>query len=507
MSTKNCIIYCRVSSKEQVEGTSLETQEQRCLEYAKRMDWQVAQIFNEQGESAKTADRTEFNKAINFCTKKQNTVDVFLVYKLDRFARNTEDHIVVRGILQKSGTELKSVTEHTDNTPIGRAMENIAAVFAELDNSTRAERSKSGMIARVKEGKWCWPPPLGYHKLAMGKGTNITPDPDIAPLITRAFEEYAKGIYTYRELAEYMAKKGLRTKHNKQPTFQMMDKIIHNPAYMGKIVAFGEEIEGAFDPLIDEPTFNVCQNIVDGKKHKAKPRSMNNPEFPLRGFVRCGQCQKKITASKSTGRRGKKYAYYHHSTKDKCPLCRSIPKPIFEQMFIEYLDSLTPNEEYLVLFKQAVMDIWQSNYKQFNSSNAKVNNEIARLDDERQKVFDMHRNGTYSDEDFQQQKNVIDERIKQKRSQLETCWSDEVNMDVAMEYSLNFITNASKIWLEADYKEKIQLQGSTFPSGIEFDGERYRTADISLIYKLKETPLAEKSLLVARRGIEPLFSP
>jgi site-specific DNA recombinase len=82
---KKCVIYCRVSSKEQVEGTSLETQQKFCREYAARQGWDVSDVFVEMGESAKTADRTQFQKALSFCARKKPRIDFFVVYKLDRF--------------------------------------------------------------------------------------------------------------------------------------------------------------------------------------------------------------------------------------------------------------------------------------------------------------------------------------------------------------------------------------------------------------------------------------
>ena len=501
-----CIIYARVSSKEQIEGTSLETQEMHCREYAKRMGWTVVNVFLEQGESAKTTDRTEFKKAIIFCTDKKRPVGYFLVHKLDRFARNAEDHIAVRGTLRRSGTELKSVSEQLDDSPMGQAMENITAVFAELDNRIRADRSKGGMVARVKEGIWCWAPPLGYHKPVKGKGTNIAPDPIKGPLVKLGFEEYSRGIYTYEALANLLAGKGLVTKKSNPPTMQLMEKLIHNPLYCGRIEVFDECIKGNFAPLISEELFDACQKIVDGRGYNVTPRSANNPKFPLRGFFRCSECNAPFTGSESTGRRGVKYPYYHHHGTMKCGLCRSIPKPVFEQVFMEYLDSLTPKQECLDLFKAVVMDIWKSNFKQYDEDNAKVTKEIQKLEQERQAIFALHRSGKYSDDEFKEQKIVIGELIKQKRGQLQTYWSDELNMDKALNCCFNFVTTASQSWLEADYKTKIQLQGLACPQGIEFDGQNCRTAKTALIYELKKNPSLDSSSLVASRGIEPLLT-
>ena len=47
MQNKNkCLIYCRVSTKEQVEeGNSLTTQEKICKEYAEKNDYQIIDIY------------------------------------------------------------------------------------------------------------------------------------------------------------------------------------------------------------------------------------------------------------------------------------------------------------------------------------------------------------------------------------------------------------------------------------------------------------------------------
>ena len=55
---KNIIVYVRVSSKEQLDGTSLEVQERICSDYAVRNDLEIVRIFKEKGESAKTTNRT-----------------------------------------------------------------------------------------------------------------------------------------------------------------------------------------------------------------------------------------------------------------------------------------------------------------------------------------------------------------------------------------------------------------------------------------------------------------
>src|SRR2546421_5243892 len=61
------VIYVRVSTKEQTENLSLPTQLKACEEYCERQGFKVLARFREEGESAKTADRTELQKLLQYC--------------------------------------------------------------------------------------------------------------------------------------------------------------------------------------------------------------------------------------------------------------------------------------------------------------------------------------------------------------------------------------------------------------------------------------------------------
>jgi site-specific DNA recombinase len=160
----NAVIYCRVSSKEQVEGTSLESQEQACQEYARRHNLTIAKVFVEEGESAKFADRTQLLELLNYCRDRSRKVEILVVWKLDRFARNVEDHYTIKAALKKLGVQILSVTEPIQADPNGKLLETILAGFAQFDNDVRALRTVQGMQQRLREGIWPFRPPLGYRR-------------------------------------------------------------------------------------------------------------------------------------------------------------------------------------------------------------------------------------------------------------------------------------------------------------------------------------------------------
>ena len=503
---KTAVIYCRVSSQEQVQGTSLGTQEKLCREYAAQNGLEVLKVFIEEGESAKSADRTEFQKALAFCAQSKPPVDQFIVHKLDRFARNQDDHSSVRLFLKKYKTKLRSVTEHIDESAIGRMMEGMLSVMAEFDNNVRAQRSKSGMVELVKRGVWVWAAPLGYKRVE--KGGNLYPDDTSAAYIRLAFTEWAKGTYSYQKLSDFLYERGFRSRTGKKLYQQSIEKIIRNPIYCGTIRAFGTEVKGNFESLITEDLFERCQPARH-RKFSIGKRESNNPDFPLKKHIVCTSCHAKLTGSSSTGRAGKKYPYYHHHNQG-CPLAVSHAKDDLEGRFLGYLNELSPRHaEYEALFKEIVLDVWQGNYKRLDADNARLRKEIEALEYDRQKVFTAHRNGVYDDADFLNQKNYLNGKIQEKKLLLEEKRIEEFNMENALSYCFEFVRDSARTWshLAGSPDIRVRFQKMIFPEFLHFDGEKFGTTKMSLVYELKQSFDADSSNLVTLGGIEPPFRP
>jgi site-specific DNA recombinase len=506
---KTGIIYCRVSSAEQVQGTSLAMQERLCKEYAEREQIKVLNIYIEEGESAKTANRTEFQKALAFCSIKKPRVDFFIVHKVDRFARNQGDHHATRALLKKYGTELRSVTEPISDDPVGKAMEGMLSVFAEFDNNVRSARSRSGMVEKVKKGEWVWASPLGYKRLS--KGGNLIVDDDVAPYIRQVFEEYAKGTHSFRSLALVMQGRGMRTRQGKNPGMQLMEKIVRNPVFYGLIRGLGMEVEGKFAPIISEALFWKCQpkkGSNKSSKFRTGRRLATNANFPLRRFAICTDCGKSFTGSISTGRKGVKYPYYHHHMLG-CPIAKSFAKETMEQNFVEFLQSISPSKKFEKLFKAIVVDAWQTNYKLLDSDNARIRKELTVLEAERQRIFDMHRAGKYDDNEFLEQKNLVLEKIRQKKSLLDKKRLEEFDMEEALDYCFRFVRESAKTWLELKElpSHRLRFQNQVFPEKVTYNGKKFGTTKTAMIYRLNQENDAEKNTLVTLWGIEPQFTP
>ena len=255
-------------------------QERLCREYAERNNMKFwLCLWIEENQQKQQIVKNFLRRSI-FVRRKKGAVDFFIVYKLDRFARNHYDHAMAAGAtLKKFSTALRSVTEPIDDSSTGLLMEGVLSSFAEFDNNVRTERTKSGMLESIKKGIWVWQAPIGYYQ--SHRGSNIVPDPKIAPYIRLIFEEWAKGIHSYDSLAKFIGKRGFRTRHNKPPFPQLIEKIIKNEIYAGIIDVWGFRIEGDFEAIISRELFERSR-----KKRKGDGRSFRrqvvNEDFPLR---------------------------------------------------------------------------------------------------------------------------------------------------------------------------------------------------------------------------------
>ena len=499
---KTGIIYCRVSSKEQVDGTSLSSQEKFCLEYAQREGLNVLKVFIEKGESAKTANRHEFNRAIEFCAQKKGRVDFFIVWKVDRFARNKLDHAAVRVVLKKYSTELRSVTEPIDESPTGKFIEGVLAAAAEFDNDIRTLGTRAGMLARIEAGIWVFRAPIGYYRPLKSK--NLLPDPEKAQYVKMAFEKYSTGYYTFRELAEHLFKRGFKNAQEKKPSHQFVEKIISNPIYSGIIRLWNNDFEGSFEPIISKELFKKCVNLRNKKGGNIKPRYTKNASFPLRRFLVCSECGEAITGSYSTGRRGKKYGYYHHH-KQTCQKAQFVSKEEMEKKFVALLNELKPTIKHIKIFKIAVLDVWKTKIKKFDELNGRLSREIQLLRVERQRVFDFHRKGSYTEEDFIEQKSLVQQQIEAKETLLDDNRIHEQNVDEVFEHAFNFVKDIPSRWEEGKFKRREQIQNLVFAEKITFDGEKFGTAKLGRIFEVNRSSGDNLSSLVAPRGIEPLL--
>jgi site-specific DNA recombinase len=250
------VIYVRVSTKEQTENLSLPTQLRACEEYCRRQGYQILERFHEEGESAKTTDRSQLQALLKYCRIHKSKVHFVVVYNLTRFAREKYDHFALRALLKSLGISLRSATEPIDDTSTGKLMEGVLAAFAQFDNDVRSDRTRAGMRAALELGRWTFPAPLGYLNAPKWSSASLVHDPERAPLVRRTFEDLATGQYTKQEVIARATAAGLRSRKALALSPQSFGQMMRNPIYVGKVESpdYGVSVQGDFEPLVDEAT-------------------------------------------------------------------------------------------------------------------------------------------------------------------------------------------------------------------------------------------------------------
>ena len=497
------VIYVRVSTKEQTENLSLPTQLRACEEYCRRHGYEILERFHEEGESAKTTDRTKLQALPKYCRTHKGRVHFVIVYNLTRFAREKYDHFALRAHLNSLGISLRSATEPIDDTSTGKLMEGVLAAFAQFDNDVRSDRTRAGMRAALELGRWTFPAPLGYLNAPKWSGKSLVHDPDRAKLVKRAFEDLATGRYTKQEVIARATAAGLRSRKGLTLSPQSFGQLMRNPIYIGRIESpdYGVSTRGDFEPIVDEATFYRAQAVLDGRVVVSGPRQRNRPDFPLRGFVRCEACGQPLTGSWSKGRNGR-YAYYHCQRQ-----CRAVnvSRAELEGAFVDELALLQPTPGYMRLVKDRILHVWEQRRAEANERTTERERRVKAI---QQKLDRLDEAFLYSESidltSYSRQRDKLREELTLAQIDRHTEAVDELDVQGILAFAERILPRASDLWVQASLDYKQRLQQLFFPEGIAYDGDRFnRTAATAPLFNYLAPFESADEKVVNRGGLEP----
>lgn len=495
----NAIIYTRVSTKNQAEeGYSLAGQEKDCKIFAEMNNYSVSKVFVEKGESAKTQDRTELQNLMKFCVANKKNIDAIIIWKIDRLTRDIKDFYRLQEFFTKLNIRVLFARENNGDSATDRLTRNLMGVLAQYENDQKAERVTNGMKTAFLQGHWMWKAPIGY----LMKNGNVEPDPKTAHHIKKIFKLFSTGLYQQTQIIKIMADDGLKINTNR------LCRLLKNPIYSGYIYKkeWAEEpIRGIFEPLISEAEFKKVQDILNGKKPVITAYKRNNPEFPLRQFITCPNCNQPLTGSKSKGRK-KRYAYYHCHHKDCCINFR-IRKEKLEKIFVDYLKFIKPERDLLNLFEATVKDVYNEKLSIRLNSQKQVQNKLIELKNRKSKLIDFRLDGTISEEDYKFKTEQLAEEIQEQEFRLREADAVSDDLTKCLKYACKAICNIDTIWENGDLDLKQRLQKLIFPKGLMYYSNDFRTAEISSLFIKKDASLASYINMVPPSEFESLSTP
>jgi site-specific DNA recombinase len=477
------IIYIRVSTEEQVENYSLDTQQEICTKEAQKRNLRVDKVFREEGRSAKTiTQRPVLIEMLEYCRKHKKDVDAVIVYRLDRVSRQTTDYLSIRKKLSEYDIKLLSATEPTGNSPAEKFVETMLAGFAQMDNDVRGERSRNGLRARFMKGL-CSYVTHGY----LNQNGYITKDPESFSQFREAWELLATGTKTLREIGDFLFERGVKQKKKGGKLLpQTLHRIFRNKFYTGKVVSkkYCMEVPGQHPPMITEELFYTVQAILEGRNTNLKPsltkRSRDNAEFPLRRLVKCSACGSSYSGAWSKGKRSK-YAYYFCAK--RCKECGSVGVEDLQAETYKKLESINFTERAVKFLISWLRQKYYQRIDELQKRREEADDELKELYELRQSLIQKNLKGIYSDEIFKEQNKLLEDKIKLIQYAKNDELLEKYNLERITKFIEAKLSNVAETFANSHLKQVRVLLCSIFPAGMPYGRNGFVNTPLSPFYQ------------------------
>ena len=465
------VLYARVSSERQAEkDLSIPAQLKALRDYASTKNWRVVKEFVDAAESARTANRPEFQCMIALARKKPPQFEGILVWKLSRFARNREDSILYKSLLRKQGVQVVSLSEPVDESPAGRLLEGVIEVIDEFYSANLAQDALRGMRENASRG-YCngGTAPYGYRQERVRVGSQmkskLTLEAREAPIVKRMFDLCLNGLGLL-EIAKTVNQEGVCTRGGNPWNKTVVHYMLKNEAYAGTLLfnkaktkqvgqSGGEgciRIEHAHPAIVPPDAFLRVQVLLHERSPKVIHPRLLTSDYLLSGLAYCGFCNRKlIGCSAKSGR----FHYYvcQRVLKRGRLACRGgfIPRVKLEAAVLEKLKQRVLTEANLTSLVELVNEELSQAARETHTRREEVQAQIEDLRARLHKLYGALETGQLSLDD-------LAPRIKELRSQIEESDARHSSFDATREASVR-LTRAQVLSQVRDFQQ-VLLGGS-----------------------------------------------
>ena len=314
-----CAIYTRKSSEEGLEQdfNSLHAQRESCEAYIKSQKhegWMaLPNLYDDGGYSGGSIERPALKKLL--ADIQSRTVDVVVVYKVDRLTRSLADFAKIVEIFDAAGVSFVSVTQQFNTTTsMGRLTLNVLLSFAQFEREVTGERIRDKIAASKQKGMWMggWVP-IGYDR----KDRTLVIDQDDAKTVRTIFELFLK-LRNVRKVQAELARLELTTKPYPISTGKILGglpfsrghiyRILSNPLYIGEIAHKEVRHAGQHPRIIDQEIWDAVNALIGSNRREHRVRAKAGHASLLAGLI-YDEAERPLVSSHTT-KNGKRYLYY-----------------------------------------------------------------------------------------------------------------------------------------------------------------------------------------------------
>ena len=373
---KRVAAYCRVSTKQEEQLNSYETQVRYYTDRINREPgWKLAGIYADKGITGTSMKkRDEFNKLIRQC--KRGKVDMIIVKSISRFARNTLDCLKITRMLRELKVDVYFEEQNLHSIdPSSEFYISIYGSVAQSESENISHNVTWGKARSAKEGNvfFAYKSFLGYRRGADGKPEI---DPEQANTVRRIYDRFLAGD-SLQQIANGLTADGIPTPMGRTVwQASVVQSILSNEKYKGDAllgktyvedciskkvkVNAGERpqyyVENNHPAIIDAATFSRVQEELARRASKRKVKQTGTTteqgkycgKYALTELLICGECgtpYRRCTWTVGGKKRivwrcinrldyGKKYCH-HSPTMEEAPLQNAIMDAVLKTAQID----------------------------------------------------------------------------------------------------------------------------------------------------------------------------
>src|SRR5215213_10601678 len=264
-------------------------------------------------------------------------IDVIVVHKLDRFARNRRVAFEAFERLGKAHVGFVSLSEHIDySSPSGQLMLTMLVGLSQFYSDNLSLETQKGKAERKAQGLYNGLVPFGLKKHA-DSGLPV-PDPETYPGLLLAFQLAAQG-KSDRDVADALNTAGYRTSGNRgrNPfTKDTINRLLQNRFYLGQLPdGQGGWVPGAHQPVLDDELFSQAAAARRANQSGSLKVTRAHQRHSLSGLGTCGHCGGRLHILTERKKMVRIYCYQRRQV-SACPQ-RSVLLPVIEEQITTYL--------------------------------------------------------------------------------------------------------------------------------------------------------------------------
>ena len=454
--------------------------------------------------------RPSFNRLLAYVEAQENAVAV-IIDDISRFSRDIESHWALRRALKAVGGKLESPSVQFGEDAHSILIENLLASVSQHQRQHNGEQTRNRMQARAKNGFWCFPPPPGYqYEKRPGQGKVLVRKDPMATIIQTALENFACGRFeTQAEVKRFLESQPEFPRNARgEVRYEEVVRLLTRPIYAGyiDIPNWGlRMIKGQHEGLVSLQTYQRVQDRIKDSARVVARKNIDS-DFPLRGFVTCGDCDKPLTSCWSKSKTGKKHPYYMCFNKGCDSYRKSIRRDDLESEFEDLLQNISPAPKLAALGRAIFKKAWDMQLGSMKQARAALSRELSALESQIDAKLDqivectsttVQRAFERKVEALERDKLLIEEKLASKPA-------PKRSFDEMFELAMQFLASPWKLWASDRIEDKRTVLKLTFSERLAYSRENgFRTPKTAMPFNMLGRNTMPMCEMAEEVGFEP----